>query len=542
MSLGQICLVLHGHLPWVHAPQYPEFLEEDWLFEAVSGTYLPLLDMLDRLEAEAIPSPITLGFTPPLLEMLRAPALVKKIGVQLTRRLKLATLEARRLAGQQPQSAAAAHYLERAERARTLWRLHAGDLPAAFAHHVRSGRVTAMASCATHAVLPLVATRAARAAQIRVGCTLFEEVFGAAPQGFWLPECAYEPGIDALLAEQRLRWTVVETHAITDAWPDPEHGPLRPLELPSGVVALARDPTASRQVWAQEVGYPGDPLYRELYRDLGFDGEYTYVKRFLHADGVRRNLGFKYHRVTGRVELHEKAAWNVEHARQRATVHARHFLSERRNAAHAHGAGTVMTAPYDMELFGHWWYEGPWFLEALFRNAAEFAPDLQFAHPGAAIESAGTLRRADPPLSTWGEDGYLKVWLNEGNAWILRHQQETERRVLEACSGAAAADPTTERLRMQLLRELFLLQSSDWGFILTKGTADHYARQRVCNHVARILGLLEALKDPAKLDEAWFSELAAEDSIFPGLAGDPFSAAFPLKAARIGHAPVTPLA
>ena len=541
-AAGRICLVLHGHLPWVHAPQHPEFLEEDWLFEAVCGTYLPVLDMLDRLESDGIPSPLTIGLTPTLLEMLRAPALVTKIGQHLTRRLRLATLEARRLAGQEPQASAAAHYLERAESTRALWRQHNGDLPAAFAKHVASGRIAAMASCATHAVLPLVATPEARAAQVRVGCSLFQEVFGAAPAGFWLPECAYEPGVDALLAEQGLRWTVVETHAVTDAWPDPQHGPLRPLRLPSGVVALARDPASSRQVWAQEVGYPGDPDYRELYRDLGYDGEYAYVKRFLHGDGVRRNLGFKYHRVTGKVALQDKAPWDVAVAKERTTAHARHFLAARSAAVAAHGSGTVMTAPYDMELFGHWWYEGPWFLESLFRNAADFANQVTFALPDDAIASAGELRRADPPLSTWGEDGYLKVWLNEGNAWILRHQHEAERRVLAACKRADAAEPATARLLAQLVRELFLLQSSDWAFILTKGTADHYARQRVCNHVSRVLGLLDALNNPSAVDETWFGALAAEDSIFPGITAAHALTTTPLSAGRLGHASRQPQA
>lgn len=532
MRPARTLLALHGHLPWVHMPEHPEFLEEDWLFEAVSGTYLPLLSLLQRLADDGIATPCVVGLTPPLLEMLRAPALQKKIGEHLNARLKLASLETRRLKGRDPESAAARHYLERAEECRDIWRSAGGDLPALFAQHVRAGRIAAMASAATHAVLPLVATSAARRRQVALGCRLFEEVFGTAPEGFWLPECAYEPGIDRLLADHGIRWTILETHAIKDAWPAVPDDHRRPLELPAGVVAFARDPEASRQVWATEVGYPGDPEYRELYRDLGYDGPWAYVRRFLKRDGVRRNLGFKYHRVTGTVPLHEKAAWNVAHARARTVEHARHFLVRRGEDA-AGIDGAVLTAPFDMELYGHWWYEGPWFLEELFRQSAAGVGGSAFALPQDILATARPFAVADPPLCTWGEDGYLKVWLNDANAWVLRHQQELEVQVARALDNAHAETPA--ELKSQLVRELILLQSSDWAFIITKGTSDHYARQRVCTHVARILGLIEGMATPGLEQSAWFLELAREDSLFPGLsATSDGSAAF--SAARLGTA------
>jgi 1,4-alpha-glucan branching enzyme len=507
-------MVLHGHLPWVHMPEYPEFLEEDWLFEAVVGTYLPLLAMFARLEAEGIPSPCVVGLTPPLLEMLRAEALQKKLGAHLDARLRLAGLEARRLKGRGPEALAARHYLERAEESRALWHSASGDLVTLFARHVRSGRIAAMASAATHAVLPLVATAAARRRQVALGCRLFEEVFAEPARGFWLPECAYEPGIDQILAEHGLEWTVLETHAITDAWPPVPHDHRRPIQLPAGVVAFARDPKASRQVWAHEVGYPGDPEYRELYRDLGHDGAYGYVRRFLKRDGVRRNLGFKYHRVTGKVPLHLKELWNLDAARARTAEHARHFLAQRREDA----AGldhAVLTAPYDMELFGHWWYEGPWFLEELFRQSAANVEGVPFALPSEVLHPSRPLAVADPPLCTWGEDGYLKVWLNDTNAWVLRQQNELELRVEHALNAAHAETPP--EITNQLVRELLLLQSSDWAFILTKATSDHFARQRVCTHISRILGLVEGLGTPGLERSDWFKSLAAEDSLFPGL-------------------------
>jgi 1,4-alpha-glucan branching enzyme len=539
---GTNLIVLHGHLPWVHHPAHDDFLEEDWIFEAVRETYLPLLAMLERLRREEVPVRLAVGLTPPLLEMLRAPALRTKIERHLGRFLHLAESEVRRLVADPAMRALARHYVEAASSALSLWHETGGDLVRAFRRHQDEGRIEILASSATHAVLPLVNAPELRELQIRIGVALYREAFGQDPVSFWLPECAYQPGLGRVLAAQGLRATILESHGVTGARPRPAGGVYQPLRLPGGVVAFGRDPASSRQVWAQEVGYPGDPHYRELYRDLGYDGDYETIRRWLHRDGVRRNLGIKYHRVTGKVELHEKEPYDVAAARARARVHAGNYIWNRgeqaRGLARELALRPVICSPYDLELFGHWWYEGPWFLEDIYRLMAdpETRAPVRLATPSDLLREKPPAAAGEAPLSTWGEGGFLKVWLNEKNSWVLRHQQELERRMLGHAGRAESEDAFVRRLLDQMLRELLLVQASDWAFILTKETSTHYARKRVTDHVSRFLRMEAMLEGRCEGDASWLEAVEAEDSIFPGLAATALHGGPLTRAGRsLGH-------
>lgn len=514
-------VVLHGHLPWTHEPEHASFLEEDWFFEALLETYLPTIDLLDRLEQDGIPARFTIGLTPPLLEMLRQPSLLEKAERYLSRRLELAQEEVARtaLVPNAPTLPAAKHYLERFQMAYASLMNAERDVIEAFAHHARTGRLELMASSATHAILPALATPEGLRAQIQLGTSLFEEVFGFAPRGFWMPECAYRPGQESAMRDAGLEWTIVETHGVTAADPRPEHGVLRPIRWRGGgPAAFGRDPISSRQVWSKEVGYPGDPDYRERYRDLGFDGPYDYVQRWLHGDGVRRDLGIKYHRVTGDVSLDQKAFWNPDHARARTREHARHFLEERARLVDGARVGPVCTSPYDFELFGHWWYEGPWFLEELARTAAGNDLGVVLATPGEILDSEAHVDEGWTGLCTWGENGYLDVWVSPKTSWIVRHQQELERRLVGHAANHAEPNARERRLLDQMARELCLLQSSDWAFILTHETAEHFAKLRVHDHASRFLMLEKLLLDEeAELPEDTLRTIEKKDCLFPGI-------------------------
>ena len=453
---GTCSLVLHGHLPWVHHPDEPDFLEEDWYFEALAETYLPLIRILDGLAEDEVPVRLAVGLTPPLLRMFGAPALRKKAQGWLASKLALARLESRRLRESPDLHLVARHYELRFRSLLETWERLEGDPVRAFAAHQDAGRLEILASCATHAILPLLATERGRRQQVRVGTARYRELFGRDPLGFWLPECGYAPGIDDLLAEEGILYTILETHGVSAATPAPPAGCHRPITLPSGVLAFARDPTSSRQVWSSEVGYPGDPAYREFYRDLGYDGDYDTIRPWLHADGVRRHLGLKYHRVTGRVDLSEKAIWDPPAARARADEHARHFLESRASQAadlaREFGEAPSITSPYDMELFGHWWYEGPWFLEALFRRQADPATRqaIRLATPADVARAPGSRPAAQAAVSTWGEGGYFKVWLDASNAWLHRHQRELDADAAPPAGPAPARTAPCAGLRLVL--------------------------------------------------------------------------------------------
>jgi 1,4-alpha-glucan branching enzyme len=518
---AKVCLVLHGHLPYVHHPSYDDFLEEDWLFEAAVNCYLPLLFILDDLAKDGVPCRLAINLSPPLLEMFRAPALRAKTSRYLERRGDLAKAEIRRLRNDPGALAVARHYAARFRQMAEFHESHGGDLVQAFRAHQDQGRLEILASAATHAVLPLVATPEARRLQVELGIDLYREVFGRPPAGFWLPECAYAPGIDHVLHDAGIAWVILESHGVLASSPRPWSGLHRPVRLPGGVAAFGRDRESGRQVWSSTSGYPGDPAYRELYRDLGFDAPYEHIHPFLHEDGIRRNVGIKYHRVTGKVELHEKDLYDVPAAKARAAEHARHFVDSRKSQIdELLGSGIVapvVVAPYDCELFGHWWYEGPWFLEGVFRAAHGREMPFRFATPSEALDDGGAVPGAYASLSTWGRNGFLDMWLNEDTAWILRHQHEVERRMVEHARKPVPRNARAGRILDQMARELLLAQSSDWAFIISNKTAAHYAEMRFRSHVDRFLRL-EAILEGAAPDDPELRELVeTEDAIFPGL-------------------------
>jgi 1,4-alpha-glucan branching enzyme len=359
----------------------------------------------------------------------------------------------------------------------------------------QAGALEAITCGATHGYLPLMYTREAQRAQIRAAATNFEKHFGRPPKGIWLPECGYVPGVEELLKESGIRYFFVDTHGIYYGEPRPRYGAYSPVYTPCGVAAFARDPESSRSVWSSECGYPGDPMYREFYRDLGYDGDYSYVRNFLHPDGIRRNLGLKYHRITGKMPLHEKQPYIPSPAFRQAMDHAGDFIASRaRQAQHLKsllGKPPIIVSPYDAELFGHWWYEGPQFIESLFRVADSGDRQITAVTGSEILNGAPILQIVTPSASSWGDAGYNGVWLNPGNDWIYRHLHAAEERMLECVRKFPAATGDLERALKQMARELLLAQSSDWAFIMTTGTTVPYAHRRIKDHINRFTCLYE---------------------------------------------------
>src|SRR5262249_26377127 len=329
MVQGSIALVFHAHLPFVRHPEQPESLEERWLFEALTETYLPLLDMLTALERDRVPARFTLSLSPTLLAMLGDRLLRARYLQHLDRLVGLSEREERRTRGEPAWHRCAELYLARFTRARASflddWRQ---DVAGVLRGHQERGRIEIITTAATHAVLPLLATSPALVrAQIEVGVAEYRRYFGRPAPGFWLPECAFEPGLDSELARVGCRYFVVDTHGLTHATPRPVYGTYAPVACPSGVAAFGRDPDSATQVWSAEVGYPSDPSYRDFHRDIGFDLPEEALRPFVPGDR-RTATGLKYHRITG--AMADKEPYEPERARSRAAEDAAHFVASRR--------------------------------------------------------------------------------------------------------------------------------------------------------------------------------------------------------------------
>jgi 1,4-alpha-glucan branching enzyme len=537
--LGHVALLLHAHLPYVRHPEHERPLEERWLHEALIESYLPIVDLLDRLGNEGIHAPFTLSLSPTLLAMLGDELLRARFVGHLDRVQRLAArllrgdgLDSARLTAAGCSGAALPFLACRLAEVRAIWERVEGDVVGALVRHADAGRIELVTTTATHAYLPgLIPSPASIRAQLRLGLRYFERVTGRRSIGLWLPECAYDPRLADDLAASGVRFAVLDAHGLELARPRPPFGSSAPVIGPGGVAYFARDPAAARDVWSRTTGYPGDPAYREFYRDVGFDLPEQILEGELGPNGTRLMTGLKLHRITGPGK--EKEPYDPGAADTRARIHAAHFVSVRETALTASPGGNkapLLVAPFDAELFGHWWFEGPVFLEHTLRALAASAS----AGGVAATTLGGYLERfpeaavAEPAASTWGEGGFGEVWTGPAAARLLRHVHQTERLVRRAVSRRRDASGLAGRALEQAVRELLLLESSDWPFMLHRGDMAGYAESRAGAHAhraARLAAIAEAIA-PTMDDLTWVHAVASRDRFLGELTGEEIRDAF----------------
>ena len=513
---GYVALVLHAHLPYVRPPGRGVSLEENWLFEAITETYLPLLLVMEDLIADGIDFRLTFSISPTLASMLADPVQQDRYLKRLTRTLELAGREAARTAGEPSFHPVALLYRKLLERAYEAFvNRFRRNLLGGFAEFQAAGKVELLASAATHGYLPLLAVNeSAVRAQVRIGVEHYRRTFGRDPQGFWLPECGYFPGADGLLREEGIRYSIVETHGITRASSRPQYGVYAPIMSPSGVAVFGRDPDSSRQVWSSVEGYPGDYDYREFYRDIGYDLDFDYIRPYIHPEGIRHDTGLKYYRITGPGD--HKEPYRPDWAELKAAEHAQHFLGERirqvENLRASMDRKPMVVAPYDAELFGHWWFEGPRWLDYLIRFIAE-QDTIRLATLSEYLDEYPVSQIATPCISSWGHNGSNDVWLNGANDWIYRHLHAGAD-VIENL-GVVHPSPAGLRLRAmnQAARELLLAQSSDWAFMISSGTTANYARLRTESHLESLFALGRQIEN-GSIDETALRELETRDDLF----------------------------
>src|SRR5262245_4872924 len=516
MARGRVALVLHAHLPFVRHPEQPTSLEERWLFEAITESYVPVLDMVEGLERDEVPGRFTMSLSPTLLAMLSDPMLRERYRRHLDALIGLSEDEERRTRGEPAWHRCALLYRERLTRVRERFLDHwRQDLVGALRAFQERGRLELATTAATHAILTLLSPNPAYVrAQIAVGMSEHQRYFGRPARGFWLPECAFDPRLGDDLGRAGVRWIVLDTHGVTHAAPQPVFGPFAPVACASGVAAYGRDADSATQVWSAESGYPGDPWYRDFHRDIGFDLPPEHLGSFATAGG-RTPTGLKYHRVTG-AGL-EKEPYEPLRAGERVAAHALDFVASRQ-ASLAALQGTVddpiAVCPYDAELFGHWWFEGIDWLDAVLRTLAE-TPDLEAVSLSEDLDRRGPLQLVTPAASTWGWGGHHAVWLSPANDWIYSQLDAAGDRLARLCAATGPA-PGRRRVLAQALRELLLAQASDWAFMVARGSTVEYATRRTSEHLlggTRLCDAVERGRDVGGL----LAALEARDSIFPSL-------------------------
>ena len=537
---------LHSHLPYVlNHGRWPH--GSDWLCEAALDTYLPLLAVLHRLAAEAIPAPVTIGFTPVLANQLSDRSFAGEMENFFRQRIEAcnqapASLEK---TGETHLLPVVQFWRDRLTRLQELFHQVGHDLVGAFRALESDGRLEIIGSAATHGYLPLLARDESIRLQLAVGVSEHRRLFGRTPAGCWLPECAYRPrgpwdpwptaprmgmrrGIEEHLADAGFQFFFVDAHLAAAGRPlglsgDPAADPIahRPTSPPtlgephrspyrayrvarSAVAAYVRDPRASMQVWSRFEGYPGDESYLEFHK-------------------MRWPGGLKLWRVSGPgVDLGQKQPYSPEAASARAEGHAEHFvhLLARIAAGPAQSREGVIVAPFDTELFGHWWFEGPEFLGDMYQSLVRLKDSVQPATGSRHLREHPPRAAIRLPWGSWGANGDSSMWLGERTAWTWERLWPLEQAFWDVAPNAIAS-PAARPVLAQAARELLLAQSSDWQFIISTGAAADYAEKRFREHCTDAETLVAALATGAEgtLEEAHrrTQVLEQRDQLFPNI-------------------------
>jgi 1,4-alpha-glucan branching enzyme len=556
MLQGYLVLALHAHLPYVLSHgTWPH--GSDWLNEAVCETYLPLLNVLDRISSEGGKANLTLGITPVLCEMLASPVFKKGLKEYVRERMEAAAKDRKYFEKKKERSMAvlAQRWYDLYE---SLFLDFVGkydeDLIGAFRRFQEEGQIEIFTSAATHAYLPLLSLDSSVSAQIKQGIETYKKHFLREPKGMWLPECAYRPGadgpdpagrmsgqkgIEAFLSENGIDYFFLDSHHLRGTGPMPDYGHALPWadgrmggfhpggkeiydmysERYEGLRRLDRGPDERRalssdqekspyatyyagpakgrrgcaffarqadislQVWSGQWGYPGDGNYLEFHK-----------KHF--------PSGLRYWKVTDRTSgLGEKATYEPDRAAKTLLSHASHFkdlvTGHLESYISEEGKPGVATTPFDAELFGHWWFEGiDWLYHVtrLFQKNGQKNGRVAIEKASTVLERIGPEQTVDLPEGSWGAGGGHFIWYNEETLWMWEQIHEAEIAMSRTAALAADMDQFSRRIARQMARELFLLQASDWEFLISTAGAKDYAEERFRTHYSDFKGLGTALQ------------------------------------------------
>ncbi len=515
---GHVAIVLHAHLPFVRHPEHKDFLEERWLFEAISETYLPLIQCFESLIDEGVDFRITMSLTPPLLTMLTDTLLQNRYIDHLLKLIDLTEKEIHRTKSQPEFNHLAKMYNNKFKSDLIMFRDKCKcDIVQAFKKLQDTGKLEIIACAATHGYLPILSNSPeAVNAQITIGVDTYEKFFKVKPKGMWLPECGYTPMVENSLKRNGIEYFITESHGLLFANPKPVYGTFAPIVTTNGIVAFARDIESSRQVWSSHDGYPGDKCYRDFYRDIGYDLDYEYIKDHISPDGHRIQTGIKYYSITGKTN--DKSPYNPDVAKEKAVFHAENFIENREKQiiylSKIMDRPPIVVCPYDAELLGHWWYEGPHWLYSMFKKLHTNQSAFNLTTLKEYMNNNPIMQVSVPCASSWGYNGYNEVWLNSSNDWIYKHLHKGAERMTELANENKIAEGIKKEALNQAARELLLAQSSDWAFIMKTGTMVQYAVKRTTDHIGRFLRLYHDIKEN-NIDEEWLMDMKNKDNIFP---------------------------
>ncbi|MCH7947000.1 MAG: DUF1957 domain-containing protein, partial [candidate division Zixibacteria bacterium] len=565
MAKGSFAFVLHSHLPYVLSHgRWPH--GTDWLCEAAAETYLPIIKILRELQTEGKKPKLTIGLSPVLCEQLSDQTFKSEFVSYLNLKLKSARDDIDEFIGLEQHNlldigrfwenwySSTLEYFDRLNQ----------DIVGEFKKLQTDGLVEIISCGATHGYYPLLSKDESLQVQTKAAVKNYEKHFGQKPKGIWLPECAYRPaydwtppvsingkqeskmrkGADEFLSENNIEFFIVDSALLKGgqaigAYLDrfeslqklfeqfqssvanrPEEKDKTPYEVylvasdpnKKPVAVFSRNPETGLLVWLGKHGYPGESDYLEFHKK-------------------RWPSGHKYWSVTSaNSELDQKAEYNREAALGRIAENASDFVLKVSELLREYQADSgnngILIAPYDTELFGHWWFEGPMFLKHVLSEIEDIS-EFETVFLSDYLKKTKPSRVISLPEGSWGEGNHHYIWLNQENEWTWKLVYESESKMVELArywtEKADKSDNELKEILLQLGRELMLMSASDWQFLISTKAASDYAEQRLKEHYEdfkKLAGFAdkkiagESLTDD---DREFFSDCQRRDNLFPEL-------------------------
>jgi 1,4-alpha-glucan branching enzyme len=488
----------------------PGTVEESWFFEAVSETYIPLLMLFDRLEADHVPFRLGISLSPVLAQMMSDDYLQKKYLAHLEHQIEFGKREIERLGGRPRQCALAKRRYDRAIDQRTAFvTRYEANIFKALESYQQKRKIEFLATPATPAFLPFFSPYPeAIQAQMETAVSFNRYTLGINPQGFWMPEMGWSKELDPFLRSYGFNYTVADGHGFVFGNPPPSRGTFYPVRTPQGVSILPRDFCACAEITSLRKEGP----YMDTGRDVGYELSLDEIAHFVAQNGARFQTGYKYWCADG-------SDYNPDSASAAARESARIFLEncrDRLESAIQHMPELpISLCAFNADNFGRHWHEGTQFLENLFRFAADYR-DLQFMTPSEYLylQPISSLEVSLPEYSSWGDNGYAETWLDSSNDWAYRHLNRSIDRMVELADRFSKNSSLKERALNQAAREILLAMASDWPSFLYRQECTVYARRQLEDALRNFTTIYEAL-GTNYISTEWLTSLERRHDIFP---------------------------
>jgi 1,4-alpha-glucan branching enzyme len=516
---GLLTICLNVHLPFTHFTSFNELFQERWLFETILECYLPMIATFHRLSVDKVPFKVLLSLSPMLITMLQDEVIQTKFIFYIRHRLEKAEQEVKRTTGT-PYEAMAKHYLALLEQYDALYRMIGGDFVNCLTQAQEKGWVELITTGATSMFLPIYAQfPSAIKAQISTAVSFHKQQFGSRTQGFFVPYCAYYPGLDRVLQQQGLSYFITSGHSVLQGNPAPLNAIYAPVETSLGMVAFPRNRAVSDAFWRSKEGYAWHPSYRDFYRyDTNASHDVmsidTYNILFMQQDEPYCE-GFKYLAMATDANF-KPSVYDFEKAMAQVSIHATEFIKDR--LSEFSGARRSMDkVPHvlgviDLELLGHRWFEGPWFIEELFRQL-HLQDDIEMIHPSEYMHHFLNLQVVDPSFSSWGLEGYSQIWLDDSTDWLVRHLFKAVERMIELAMRFPHATGLKKRVLNQAAREVMLATAGDWPLLIWHKTNKELAVDQVRLHLANFYQIYEAMgRNTVRTD--WLTTMERQNPVF----------------------------